>query len=510
MGKLLHPRLLRAFSRDLIAEMAFRRLALVAAMIGAGACTSPTSSAIDRLHECRIDEGPSGAYCGTLAVREDRDSRDGRRIALKIVVVPALRRNAAADPLFVLEGGPGAGAATLASSRLPMFRRFRTDRDLVFVDQRGTGESNRLGCDPSQDEIDALESDDSRALARLRTCLATLDADPRLYTTPIAMDDLDEVRQFLGYEQINLWGGSYGTRAALVYLRQHEAHVRSVVLDGVAPHDMRLPLYTARDAQRALDRLFADCAADRECVRAFPALAADAAALFARLEREKPTVHGVHPRTGLPLSLPLTRRDAALVVFRALYVPELASLLPRVLTDAAAGNFQGLLALAFSSAPEGDTRDMALGMHLSVVCAEDIPRITPEDRALAADTGFLGAAMFEAQYAACSFWPKGDVPASYYEPVRSDRPVLILSGADDPVTPPAWGDHVRPYLSHSIHVVVPGAGHVTLTRGCVPQVVGAFLDRASVDGLDASCTGTLTRPPFFVTPVGPAAPAPAP
>lgn len=491
--------------------MAFRRLALLAVTLAAASCASPApTSAIDRLHECRLDEGPPGAYCGTLGVYEDRVAKQGRRLALKIVVAPALRRDAAPDPLFILEGGPGAGAATLASSRLPMFRRFRTNRDLVFVDQRGTGESNRLGCDPSPDEIDALTSDDDRALARLRSCLASLDADPRLYTTSIAMDDLDDVRAFLGYERINLWGGSYGTRAALVYLRQHEAHVRSVVLDGVAPHDMQLPLHTARDAQRALDRLLADCAADSACAGAFPTLAADTAALFARLEHEKPMVHGVHPRTGLPLSLPLSRRDAALVVFRALYVPELASLLPRVLTDAAAGSFQGLLALAFSSAPEGDKRDMALGMHLSVVCAEDIPRITAEDRARAADTGFLGAAMFEAQYAACSFWPTGEVPGSYYDPVRSDRPVLILSGADDPVTPPTWGDHVRPTLTRSTHVVVPGAGHITLTRGCVPQLVGAFLDGASVDGLDTACTGTLTRPPFFVTPTGPAAPVSAP
>ncbi|MEZ5421278.1 MAG: alpha/beta fold hydrolase, partial [Vicinamibacterales bacterium] len=385
----------------------------------------PPSSAIDRLHECRIDEGPAGTYCGVLEVFENRASGAGRRIALKIVVAPALRRDAAPDPLFILEGGPGAGAATLAGSRLGMFRRFRVDRDLVFVDQRGTGDSNRLGCDPTGDELDEVTTDDERSLARIRACLATLDADPRLYTTPIAMDDLDDVRRFLGYQRINLWGGSYGTRAALVYLRQHEAEVRSVVLDGVAPQDMRLPLHTARDAQRALDRLFADCAADAACAAAFPTLAADARAVFARLEADRPIVHGVHPRTGQPLAVPLTRRDAALVVFRALYVPEVASLLPRVFTEAAAGDYQGLLALAFMSAPEGDKRDLAIGMHLSVVCAEDLPRITAADRVDADARGFLGAAMFEAQYAACAFWPTGTVPDDYYAPVTSDRPVLI-------------------------------------------------------------------------------------
>jgi len=481
---------------------------LACAALAAASCTTePATSAIDRLHECAIEEGPSGAYCGTLAVPENRATGEGRQIALKIVVAPALRRDAAPDPLFILEGGPGAGAATLAGSRLGMFRRFRTDRDLVFVDQRGTGDSNRLGCDPTAEELDEVATNDERSLARIRACLAALDADPRLYTTPIAMDDLDDVRRFLGYDRINLWGGSYGTRAALVYLRQHEARVRSVVLDGVAPQDMRLPLHTARDAQRALDRLLADCAADAACAAAFPTLAADTQALFARLAAGATIVTGVHPRTGRPISLPLTRRDAALVVFRALYIPEVASLLPRVLSEASAGNYQGLLALAFMSAPEGDKRDMAIGMHLSVVCAEDIPRITPADRVDADAGGFLGAAMFDAQYAACAFWPKGEVPDSYYAPIASAKPVLILSGADDPVTPPTWGDHVAPHLPNSKHIVVPGAGHITLTRGCVPSIVERFLRDARVDGLDATCTDALTRPPFFVTPTGPAAPA---
>lgn len=474
--------------------------------LSAGACARPDALAIDRLHACTIDEAPAGTYCGSLPVHENRAAGTGRLIALKIVVAPALRREPAQDPLFILEGGPGAGAATLAGSRLPMFQRFRIDRDLVFVDQRGTGESNRLGCDPSPDELDAIETDDDRITARLKTCLASLDADPRFYTTAIAMDDLDDVRAFLGYDTINVWGGSYGTRAALVYLRQHDAHVRSVILDGVAPPDMRLPLHAARDAQRALDRLMADCAADRACASTFPTLRADTDGLFARLAAGGVRVRGIHPRTGRPIELTLTQRDAALVVFRALYAPEVASLLPQVLTEAAGGNYQGLMALSFSSAPEGGKRDLAIGMHLSVVCAEDIPRIGPEDRRQAASLGFLGSAMFDAQYGACEFWPRGDVPASFYAPVTSDRPVLVFSGADDPVTPPAWGEQVVAHLAHAKHVVVPGAGHITLTRGCVPQLIDTFLATARVEDLDTSCTGALSRPPFFLTPAGPGAP----
>lgn len=467
-------------------------------------CARPDTTAIDRLHECTIDEGPAGAYCGTLDVPEDRASGQGRRIPLKIVVAPALRRDPAPDPLFVLAGGPGQAAASMAGDLLPAFRRFRTDRDLVFVDQRGTGASNRLGCDPSLEEIDDVAVDDDRTLARYRDCLATLDADTRLYTTPIAVDDLDDVRAFLGYDRINLWGGSYGTRAALVYLRRHEAHTRSLIIDGVAPPDMFLPLHTARDAQRAFDRMLSDCVAEAACQTSFPRLKADAEALFTRLERERPLVKSVHPRTGKPVEVPLSRRDVALVVFRALYSPEVASLLPRVLTEAAAGRYEGLLALAFQGAPEGDARDMALGMHLSIVCAEDIPRITPEMKAEAANAGFLGAAMFDAQYGACEFWPVGALPESYYAPVTSDRPVLVLSGSDDPVTPPVWGDRVAGRLRNAKHIIVPGAGHNTLTRGCVPTLMQTFLTEASVAALDPSCLQALGRPPFFVTPTGPA------
>lgn len=480
--------------------------------LAAVSCARPDTSALDRLHECAIDEGPTGAYCGTLEVFEDRVAKQGRRVPLKIVVAPALRRDPALDPLFVLAGGPGQAAASMAGDLLPAFRRFRTDRDLVFVDQRGTGTSNRLGCDPSLEELDEVAVDDDRTLARYRACLAALDADPRLYTTPIAMDDLDDVRVFLGYDRINLWGGSYGTRAGLVYLRQHEAHVRSLIIDGVAPPDMFLPLHAARDAQRAYDRLLADCAAEAACRTSFPTLAADTTALFERLERERPVISGVHPRTGKAVSMRLTKRDAALIVFRGLYGPEAASLLPRILSEAAADNYQPLLAMAFQGAPEGgDARDMALGMHLSVICAEDIPRITPEAKAEAARAGFLGAAMFEVQYAACEFWPVGSIPDSYYAPVRSDRPVLVLSGADDPVTPPVWGDRVAAQLANAKHIVVPGAGHNTLTRGCVPTLMQTFLAEASVASLDPSCLQTLGRPPFFVTPTGPAvAPPPRP
>jgi pimeloyl-ACP methyl ester carboxylesterase len=471
-------------------RVAFIGLALLLTACHAGS----RQAALDRLHPCAIAEGPPDAFCGQLRVFENRAAKAGRTIDLKIVVAPALRRDANPDPLFVFEGGPGGGAATLAQYRVPMFRRFQTDRDIVLVDQRGTGASNPLDCSADSPDEEDFRAIEVYPVERFRTCLDTLHADPRLYTTSVAMDDIDEVRQFLGYGSINLWGGSYGTRAALVYLKQHEAAVRSVVLDGVAPTDMRLPLFMARDSQRALDRLLADCARDAVCAAQFPDLGQTVQALWAHLAT-RPTVHFTHPRTGRPETVTISHRIVASVVFQALYSPEVSALLPRLLTDAAAGQYQALFALAFArDMPKGSMSD---GMFLSVVCAEDIPRVTPEDVARESAGGFIGTTMFDTQMKPCAFWPRGTVTDDYYAPVRSDRPVLIFSGADDPVTPPSWGDHVAEHLSHAKHFVVPGAGHITLTRGCVPAMVGAFLAAASTDGIDGKCLSALARPPFF-------------
>ncbi|MBS1820002.1 MAG: alpha/beta hydrolase [Acidobacteria bacterium] len=468
--------------------------------ISAVACGSGATSATDRLHPCRIDEGPPDAFCGAYRVFEDRGARTGRTIDLKIVVAPALRRDPRPDPIFVFEGGPGGGAATLATQRIPMFRRFQTDRDIVLIDQRGTGGSNPLDCDQDDKPDDDPGLIDEHTVDRFRTCLQTLQADATRYTTSIAMDDIDDVRRFLGYDAINLWGGSYGTRAALVYLQRHEASVRAVVLDGVVPTDMRIPLYMARDGQRALDRMLDDCEKDTVgCASAYPGLRASTDALWAQLA-SKPRVTLPHPRTGAPLTITVSQQFAATVVLQALYTPEVSALLPRLLTDASRGDYKGLVALAFANdLPRGA---ISQGLFLSVVCAEDLPRIGAEDIARETAGRFIGRTLFETQVKPCEFWPRGLVDAEFYEPVRSPAPVLIFSGENDPVTPPVWGEHVHATLPNSRHIVVPGSGHITLMRGCVRQLVGRFFDAARVDAIDPACVNGLSRLPFFTTYTG--------
>ncbi len=471
-------------------------------LLGLIACGRPSQpSAIDRLHPCTGDDGPTDAYCGSLPVFENRDATAGRKIDLRLVVLPALSSDSKPDPLFFLAGGPGQGAAELARNIREVFRRIETDRDIVLVDQRGTGKSHPLDCKAESDSLKDVNEPELSGLDRLRQCLQGYDADPRLYTTPIAMDDLDDVRAFLGYDKINLYGGSYGTRAALVYLRQHEPHVRAMVIDGVAPPDMRLPLFFARDAQRALDLLLTDCGTDQACSAQYPNLRERVRMLLARLDKEPVKTRLIHPRTGVPDDVTIDARLVAGALFGALYSPLASSLIPAIVEHAERNDFQGMIALAFVNDGAGD--NMSVGMQLSVICAEDAPRISREDLERASSSTLFGRHLMETRLKACEFWPRGSVPAGYYEPVKSSVPTLILSGQLDPVTPPDWGALVAKTLPNSKHLIAPGTGHGVITTGCGVRLLKDFIDRGSAEGLDASCLGMLKRPPFFLTPTGP-------
>ncbi len=468
----------------------------------AGCAQAQYTQATDRLKPCAGDDTPVDAYCGTLKVFENRATRQGRQIELNIVVLPALRADAKPDPLFFLAGGPGQGAAKMAKGLREMFRQVLTDRDMVLVDQRGTGKSNPLNCEDEDDSLKAFARTEAETLALLKTCMAGYDADLRLYTTSIAMDDLDDVRAFLGYDKINIYGGSYGTRAGLVYLRQHGDRVRSAILDGVAPTNMRLPLFFPRDVQRALDLLIADCAASTACNTKYPNLHTRLRDLMARLDKAPPTVAVVHPRTGERGAITMTARILANILAGTLYIPIASSLIPALVERAEQNDFQGLLALA-SIGDNGTPLNMSVGMHLSVICAEDAPRITPADVAKESAGTLFGPYVMRMQQDACGFWPRAEVADSFYEPVTSPVPTLVMSGEIDPVTPPMWGEDVAKHLPASKHIVMPGTGHTAGGTGCGLRIIRNFLAKGDTEGLDTSCMTNVKRPPFFVTPAGP-------
>lgn len=484
-------------------------VAAVCALAGLAACTSPPPSAVfERLTPCPAERGLTDAWCGTLGVFENRAAGTGRRIDLALVVLPAETDTPQPDPLFFLAGGPGQGAASMASTVGALFQEVRRQRDLVLVDQRGTGRSHPLTCRPESDSLQEVFLSEQAAVERLERCLSSLDADLRQYTTTIAMDDLDDVRRYLGYQSVNLYGGSYGTRAALVYLRQHGGQVRSMVLDGVAPPGMRLPLFAARDAAASLRKLLADCDKTPACARAFPGLGARIEALMQRLTKAPARVRLTHPRTGTTETVDVTARAVGNMIFAALYAPLTSAVLPLLVEHAERNDFQPLLALATAS---DVAEEISTGMQLSVICSEDAPRVTRADVLEETAGSVFGGYLAEDQVRACAFWPRGTVDDSYYQPVTSDVPALILSGDTDPVTPAVWGEQVARTLRRSLHVVAPFTGHGVATTPCGASMVAQFIERGNAEALDTACVRKLVRPPFFLTLAGPdSAPAEAP
>lgn len=451
------------------------------------------------LEACRLPGLDRPALCGSHEVWEDRELRAGRRIALAIGVIPARLKGGEPDPIVVLAGGPGQGAIALAKQVAPLFSRLNDSRDIVLVDQRGTGRSRPLACEAGGDRPELFDLlDDSRLEARLRQCLDSLDADPRHYATAPAVADLDEVLGALGYARVNLWGGSYGTRVALELMRRHPGRVRTATLDGVAPTDMKLPLSFAADAEAAFERLLADCEAEPACRGAYPELRRDASTLRESLARKPAAATLADPVSGAPRPVQVTQGVFLSGLFRPLYVPAYASLLPLAVTRAARGDFNPLLAPNLEFA-RGVAENLAIGMHLSVVCSEDVARIGPADLAAAART-FFGLALAENYLRACRLWPKARVPADAYEPVRAATPVLVLSGGLDPATPPRLGEAVVAHLPNARHAVAPNLAHGVSGRGCVTRLVEKFVRAADARPLDLGCLERIPRPLFMLPP----------
>ncbi len=486
----------------------FRLLpALLCALLSLTSCTRSAGATEPSrkvaLKPCRLEGSGRQALCGTHEVWEDRAAKQGRKVPLKVVVVPALASSPAPDPVVLLAGGPGQGAAKLAGYMVPVLERINRNRDLLFVDQRGTGASRPLECDPVPNDAPlALQFDDTYREDDFRKCLAGYDADVRLYTTPIAMDDLDEVREALGYEKLNLYGISYGTRAALVYLRQHPEHVRTVMLEGVAPMSLLLPLNVARDSQRALELLFTHCEQDEACTKRYPELRGRFNALLAQLQKEPVRTRVENPLTGVPEDLTISHTTFVSVLRGVLYMPEMTSLVPLVLDRATQGDWRPLVAIHHGLGG-GTEPNMSQGMFLSVVCAEDAPLISDEALTRESKDTWLGETMVRTMLKPCAFWPKGELPKGYREPVKSDVPVLLLSGELDPVTPPSWAEDAMRTLTNSRHVVLPGVGHGTSGIGCVRAMMADFVARGSVEGLESKCGESLKRPPFFTSFAGP-------
>jgi pimeloyl-ACP methyl ester carboxylesterase len=432
------------------------------------------------------------AQCATLEVPENRGQADGRKIALNIAWLPASSEsNVAPDPVFFLAGGPGQSAVETYPMLDPLFKEIRKHRNVILVDQRGTGKSNLLTCEFSEDDSATFAQDASPETIQAATtqCLQALSqhADLRFYTTTDAVADLDAVREAIGAAQINLVGVSYGTRVAQQYAMRHPQAMRSMVIDSVVPNTLALGNIIARNLDDALTLQFAQCGKTPACKDKLGDPRAELDVLLKKLRAQPVTVRYRDATTGEAIEGELRAENVAGLVRMYAYMPLAAALLPKLIHEANAGRYDNLMAL--SKMLEGQMKDaMAMGMQLSVICSEDGDSMVSNQED--ADT-VLGNAIPDSMTAMCKVWPKGDVPADFHQPLATDVPTLALSGEFDPITPPRYGDEVVKLLPNARHFVLRGQGHNVIGAGCMPKLFAQFIEKADAKTLDGKCLDSL-------------------
>lgn len=444
-----------------------------------------------------------GARCGELKVKEDPDDPNSPEIAIAILRLPAISPVAQADPLFLIQGGPGGSSIDMANQLHGFFADVRKNRDLIFVDQRGTGKSNPLHCEKMslQDAKlpDAVQQ--QKQLEIMRNCAVRYQQSLPFYTTRHAVQDLDAVRVALGYQTINLWGVSYGTRVALEYARRFGDHTRSIVLDAVAPTAIALGKYSARDMLAALTSVSSECMAQVDCAAHYGNPLQKAEIVYARLLAAETAGQPVevtyqHPRHQQLASHRLTPRAFSMLMFMALYSRDTTVLLPEMISRAEQQDYSLLAALLALTAEQAHSMNIAEAMHFGVICNEDWPQISASERQTTAP--FFGFNPVEEKGAICDFWPAASLPDDYWQPINSSVPALLLSGKYDPVTPSTWADYVASSLPNSTRLLVAGGNHGVSTEGCMPQIIAQFIERASMTGINSDCAAKIKSLPFVL------------
>ena len=458
------------------------------------------------LQDCRISAGEAfqtiKARCATLTRPLNPEQADAGNVELRIAVVPALNLEPQPDPLVPLAGGPGQGAVQFYAAYRGAFEHVRRDRDILLVDQRGTGESARMDC-PFDDTLMEGQFGTDQTLEQTEACLQQLPFDPRFFTTSVAVRDLEAVRMALGYPQLNLYGVSYGSRVAQHYARQYPRTTRSVVLDGVVPPQIPLGPEIAIESQRAIDEMIGRCEQDDACDARFATLAEDFLALQRRLRQQPVIVQLQHPTTGRLESIDFGREQFNAAIRLLAYHPTTLALLPLMISDAADGNFVPLAAQFLQTVSEL-SGSLAIGMHNAVMCSEDAPRFDGFDiDAEAISDSYMGPMQIDAIDAMCSIWPRGPVDDNLHEPLATDLPVLLLSGDADPITPPRYAELAAVTLGNYRHLVGVDQGHGQVAVGCTPRLLADFIEEPDPDGLDAGCLERSFVMPFFLDYSGP-------
>jgi pimeloyl-ACP methyl ester carboxylesterase len=444
---------------------------------------------------CYLDGFEMPVRCVSITVPLDYARPNGEKVKVTAAIVSATTARPAPDPLFVFAGGPGQAATGMGPWLTSAFGPARRERDVVLFDIRGTGMSGMLDCPFTL----TAETDPAGTLKRdAAACAAKVGQSGASYSSREIVEDIERFRRALGYARINLWGGSFGTRVAQHYTRKYGAHVRAAVLDGATAVDDSIFVSAPRNAQNALERMFDDCAKEKACAQAFPSLRADLERILKRAEEAPFPVDAPDPRTGKVRRVFVDRDGAAGYVRGALYAGFTRSVAPYAIAQAANGNFGPLTALG-SATSEWSVETMSLGSMLGILCPEDQERAQSGDRA-AMSFGFMGDSYFRFFSGACSVWPYTPLPADMLRAFTSPVPALAISGAADPVTPPAAGEAALKMFAVRVHVIVPNGFHTNSSSKCVADLIGAFLHDPAAGGRDHACVQKIKSPRFVISP----------
>jgi pimeloyl-ACP methyl ester carboxylesterase len=469
-----------------------------------------------------LAESASATFrCGFLRVPEERGNPESHDVRLAVAIIPSQREQPAPDPLIFLEGGPGGRAMSGAAVWADL--GYNATRDVILLDQRGTGASEpSLNCPEMnwysgdlEENLDATDGTGANGglnnpasyLESALECHARLEQagiNLAMYTSATIAADVEDLRQALGYKQVNLLGISYGTRVALTMMRDAPQHIRSVVLDSVYPIHIDDYEEQAAVADRSLHLFFDDCAADPVCSAAYPDLETVFSEQVARLNAAPVTVVQTDAETGEAYEVYLDGVELFDTVDQGLYVTDVIPELPMMIYETAAGNYDLLAELSEYllwvpiDMPDQDSE----GMFYSVICHEELP-FNDHDEVLAASDPESQIAdyiigNFETDQRICEQWGAGTADPLENEAVQSDIPTLILSGEYDPRTPPQWGEVAAATLENSYSYTFPGSGHgVSLDGGCPTRIAQSFLEDPT-SAPPAGCIDEMEWPAFVV------------
>lgn len=440
------------------------------------------------LMPCKL--GDLSAQCGSLAVYEDRAAQKGRLISLRVAVIKSRNASSSPDPIFWLAGGPGGSAIEDAPYAMSVLGTSNEQRDLVFMDQRGTGSSNELIC--------AQPVDPARQVDTLRACFASLDADPGAYTTAWAMDDLDDVRAALGYDKINLYGESYGATSAQVYLLRHGDHVRTITLAGASLLDVPMFEHYPLSSQKALDYIFARCGADPSCHSAFPNLRQEFVDLMTRLEQDPITLPLSNPGTDQPIVL--THEMASVGIHNLLVRTETAVMLPLLIHLLYTQDLNGAAAFLAPLMNSSSTQIPWKVMNLVILCHEDWAQIHQTDTDVFSESSYLDYAdvrTLTLPEEICAVIPEPQPGALYAHTVGSPVSMLILNGEADPQDPPENVADAKKFYPNSVVLVAPGQGHGYTGINCRAQIISDFISRGTMVGVQTGCLEQVELPDFM-------------